>query len=74
MSENKKNAETIHEDWAILPFNEAEDDKRWTKLIRETEALKKDAARSEKNSGEISAIDLLNDFQMSTVNEDDELF
>jgi hypothetical protein len=40
------------EDWAILPFNEAEDDKRWAKLIEETDQLEKKVAELEEHYGQ----------------------
>lgn len=41
------------EDWAILPFNEAEDDDRWTKLSAEMNELEKKVIRHEAVHGTI---------------------
>jgi predicted RNA polymerase sigma factor len=37
--EKKKQAASENEDWAVLPFDEAEDDARWARLIEETDEL-----------------------------------
>lgn len=54
MSEIKTTTNTANkdEDWAVLPFDEAEDDKRWAKLIEETEQLEKDVAEFEAAYGQ----------------------
>ena len=41
MSENERNKKAAGdaEEWAIIPFDEAEDDARWSKLIEETDRL-----------------------------------
>lgn len=38
-TEEKKEAGCNKEDWAIIPFDEAEDDARWSKLIEDTDKL-----------------------------------
>lgn len=42
------------EDWAVLPFDEREDEERWDKLIAETDELAERAAAIESDFGEIS--------------------
>jgi hypothetical protein len=39
-------------DWAVLPFDEAEDDERWALLFEETERLDEDVAEFEADYGE----------------------
>ena len=54
MSEIKhiKKAVDKNKDWAVLPFDEEEDDKRWGLLLEETEQLEKDIAQFEATHGE----------------------
>lgn len=54
---NKNQKEAAGDDWAILPFDEKEDDERWNKLIAETDELAKKAAALEWDSDENSAQD-----------------
>jgi hypothetical protein len=43
MSEIKdKMSKSSHQDWAVLPFDESEDDERWARLVREIECLEKE--------------------------------
>lgn len=51
--EKTKKANGKDEDWAIIPFDEAEDDERWAKLISETEELEKKVASHEAVFGAI---------------------
>lgn len=51
--ENTKKAVDKDEDWAILPFDEAEDDARWAKLSREMDALVEKTESTEKLTGTI---------------------
>lgn len=56
MSETEKTKEAVSgedEDWAILPFDEAEDDERWAKLGIELDELAEDVARHEAVFGKI---------------------
>lgn len=55
MSENEKNkkADGVREDWAIIPFDEAEDDARWSKLIEETDNLIEETQVLEATHGKI---------------------
>jgi len=55
MSENekKKKAADKDEDWAVLPFDEAEDDARWAKLTQEMDELIEKTESTEKLTGTI---------------------
>jgi hypothetical protein len=56
MTESKKNKEAaggITEDWAIIPFDEAKDDARWSKLIEETDKLIEETEELEAAHGKI---------------------
>lgn len=55
MSEIEKIKEAVSEDedWAVLPFDEAEDDERWAKLGIELDELAEDVARHEAVFGKI---------------------
>ena len=55
MSETEKIKEAVSEDedWAVLPFDEAEDDERWAKLGIELDELAEDVARHEAVFGKI---------------------
>lgn len=55
MSEIEKTKQTHarNEDWAILPFNEAEDDARWAKLSDEMDELLEKTVSTEKLTGTI---------------------
>ncbi|NJM54381.1 MAG: hypothetical protein HC846_13990 [Blastocatellia bacterium] len=51
--EKNKEAESKTEDWAIIPFDEAEDDARWSKLIEETDKLIEETRELEAVHGKI---------------------
>ena len=56
MSETEKIKEAVSEedeDWAVLPFDDAEDDERWAKLGIELDELAEDVARHEAVFGKI---------------------
>jgi len=55
MTENKKIKEAggKGEDWAVFPFDEAEDDERWSHLSSEMEKLAKNVADTEAEFGEV---------------------
>jgi len=55
MIENGKNKEAdgSREDWAIIPFDEAEDNARWSKLIEETDKLIEETEEMETAHGKI---------------------
>lgn len=51
--ENTKKAVDKDEDWAIIPFDEAEDDARWAKLSQEMDELIEKTESTEKLTGTI---------------------
>jgi hypothetical protein len=55
MSGTKKINEAVgeEEDWAVLPFDEAEDEKRWEKIASELDELAVNVASHEAVFGEI---------------------
>lgn len=55
MSETKKTNESgeENEDWAVLPFDEAEDNARWAQLSAEMEELEKEVEAHEAVHGKI---------------------
>ena len=55
MSETKKTNESgeENEDWAVLPFDEAEDDARWAQLSAEMDELEKEVDAHEAVHGKI---------------------
>ena len=55
MSETKKTNESgeENEDWAVLPFDEAEDDERWARLSAEMDDLEKEVDAHEAVHGKI---------------------
>jgi hypothetical protein len=55
MSETKKTNEPGdgREDWAILPFDETEDDERWARLSAEMDELEKEVDAHEAVHGKI---------------------
>lgn len=55
MSENEKTKRTDveNEDWAVLPFDEAEDDARWARLSKEIDELLEKTISTEKLTGTI---------------------
>lgn len=62
----EKDKEVIDDsnDWAVLPFDEAEDDARWTRLIEETEELIKEAEEMEAVYGELLTENQLSDLEL----------
>lgn len=52
-NENTKKAAGKDEDWAVLPFDELEDDARWAKLSQEMDALVEKTESTEKLTGTI---------------------
>lgn len=74
MTETEKNKEAAGktEDWAIIPFDEAEDDARWSKLIEDTDKLIADVEEMEAVHGEILMENKLSDIKTTEeVTEDD---
>ncbi len=73
-TEEKKEAVSNAQDWAIIPFDEAEDEARWTRLIEETDKLIEEAAELEAVHGELLTENKLSDIEFSEKQPDDELF
>lgn len=77
--ENKKNTDVENEDWAILPFDEAEDDARWATLSQEMDELLEKTISTEKLTGTILMEEDLSRFvsdkpQSENEEPDDKLF
>lgn len=78
--EKTKNTNLENEDWAIIPFDEAEDDARWAKLSGEMDELLEKTVSTEKLTGAILMEEDLSRFvseKPQTENDeadDDELF
>jgi hypothetical protein len=73
-TEEKKEAAGKTLDWAIIPFDEAEDEARWTRLIEETDKLIEEAAELEAVHGELLTENKLSNFEFSEKQTDEELF
>lgn len=74
-TEEKKEAVSNAQDWAIIPFDEAEDEARWDRLIEETDKLIAEAAELEAVHGELLTENKLSDLEYSEKQtQDDELF
>jgi hypothetical protein len=69
----EKDSEVIEEseDWAVLPFDEAEDDARWTRLIEETEELIKEAEEMEAVHGELLMENKLSELELTEKQPED---
>ena len=76
MTEPEKNKEAADEsqDWAIIPFDKAEDEARWTKLIEETNQLIEDVAETEAVYGKLLMKNKLSEIKITEKQADDELF
>ena len=78
--ENTKKAADTNEDWAIIPFDEAEDDARWAKFSQEMDELIEKTESTEKLTGTILMEEDLSRFvsEKSQIQQDesaeDELF
>lgn len=72
MSENEeiKKAVGEDEDWAVLPFDEAEDDERWAKLDLELDELAENVASHEAVFGEILMKQDLSEVKFEVENEE----
>lgn len=57
----KNRAADKEDDWAILPFDEAEDDARWKNLIEETDQLIKNVGEMEAVHGPLLTENRLSD-------------
>ena len=76
MNETGKNKEAASEteDWAIIPFDEAEDDARWEQLIEDTDKLIAEAEEMEAVHGELLMENKLSDIKTTEEVTEDELF
>lgn len=77
--EKTKRTDVENEDWAILPFDEAEDDARWAKLSNEMDELLEKTISTEKLTGTILMKEDLNRFvspesESGEAEEEDQLF
>lgn len=72
--EKNKEAASENEDWAVLPFDEAEDDARWTKLIEETDELIKEAEEMEAVHGPLLMENKVSDLKTSESEAEDNPF
>ncbi len=73
-TEKNKQAADESQDWAVLPFDEAEDDARWAKLIEETDELIKDAEAMEAVHGPLLMENKLSDLKTSESEAEDNPF
>ena len=80
MSETKKTNESgeENEDWAVLPFDEAEDDERWARLSAEMDELEKEVDAHEAVHGKILMDEDFSHYlggeNVLTISKDDEAF
>lgn len=78
--EKTKNTNAENEDWAVLPFDEAEDDARWAKLSGEMDELIEKTVSTEKLTGtilmeeDLSRLVSGNSQSKNAEADDDELF
>ena len=70
----EKEAGSNKEDWAIIPFDEAEDDARWSKLIEETDKLIEETKNLEAVHGKILMENKLSDIVFSEEEFEDDPF
>ena len=73
-TEKNKEAASENEDWAVLPFDEAEDDARWAKLIEETDELITEAQAMEAVHGPLLMENKLSDLKTSESEAEDHPF
>lgn len=76
MSETKRIKEAVSkdEDWAVLPFDKAEDNERWAKLSMELDELAENVASHEAVFGEILMKENLPTFKSEKEEETDDPF
>ncbi len=76
MTANQENKEAVSntQDWAIIPFDEVEDEERWTRLIEETDKLIEETAELEAIHGELLTENKLSAIKFSEKQTEDELF
>lgn len=72
--EKNKEAESNREDWAIIPFDKAEDDARWQQLIEETDQLIEETRDLEAVHGKILMENKLSDIVISEEETEDDPF
>jgi hypothetical protein len=73
-TEKNKEVANENEDWAVLPFDEAEDVARWAKLIEETNELIKEAEEMEAVHGPLLMENKLSDLKTSESEAEDNPF
>lgn len=69
-TEKNKEAASETEDWAIIPFDEVEDDARWSKLIEETDKLIEETQVLEAAHGKIFMENSLSQFIIEVKSDD----
>lgn len=72
-----KNTEKFNDEpdaWAVLPFDEAEDDARWSRLLEETSRLTEEAEEIEAVHGQILTENKLSGLRRKENQPKDELF
>ena len=76
MNETGKNKEAASEteDWGKIPFDQAEDDARWSKLIEDTDKLIAEAEEMEAVHGKLLMENKLSDIKLAEEVTEDELF
>lgn len=72
--EEKKEAGSNKEDWAIIPFDEAEDDARWSKLIEDTDKLIEETRNLEAVHGKILMENKLSEIAIREEETEDDPF
>lgn len=73
-NEKDKKPTKESDEWAILPFDEAEDASRWEKLIEETDSLIKNVEEMEAVGGPLLTENKLSDLKTSADQEEDTPF
>lgn len=73
-TEKNKEADSSSEDWAIIPFDEAEDDARWSKLIEETDKLIEETRDLEAVHGKILMENKLSEIAIREEETEDDPF
>lgn len=66
-----KEAVSKTQDWAIIPFDEAEDEARWTRLIEETDKLIEEATKLEAIHGPLLSENKLTDLKLKEEQPED---
>lgn len=71
---DQENVSGKNDDWAVIPFDEAEDDARWARLIEETDQLIDEVNETEKLYGVLLTDNKLSDLVLSEQQSLDEPF